>query len=52
MTSSAGTSRRMVIALEKTLAERDIEILSLKASIKLAEEKAKVTEDKLRRSAE
>lgn len=39
MASFAGTSRRMVIALEKKVSQKDTEILSLKDSVKSAKEK-------------
>lgn len=50
MASSAGTSRRMVISLEKTLAKRDTQILSLKDSVKSTEEKLNTIEDKIHQS--
>lgn len=39
MASFVGTSRRMEISLEKKVAEKDTEILSLKYSVKSAEDK-------------
>lgn len=40
--SSADTTRRMVIALEKSAMEKDTEILSLKESVKSSGEKLKI----------
>lgn len=39
MASSADTSKQMVIALEKKVSEKDVEILSLKDSVKSVEKK-------------
>lgn len=52
MASSASASKRMAIAVENTVAERDKEIISLKDAVTLNEEKLATTEERLRQSTE